>query len=59
MLIAVVVLLINTTRIAFVFSPVSVPYRALRNVLIQLTLKPAVKLWFFLLQWEEGAMWKC
>lgn len=57
MLIAVIVLLINTTRIVCVFSLISVPYGALRNVLILLTLKPVAKL-VFLLQWEEGAMWK-
>lgn len=46
MLIAVIVLLINTTRIACVFSLISVPYRALRNFLILLPLQPVVKLFF-------------
>ena len=56
-LVAVIVLLINTPRIACVFSLVRVPYRALGNVLT-CSLKPVVKL-LFLLQWEEGAAWKC
>lgn len=58
MLVIVTVLLVNATTVVCVFSLVSVPYRALRNVVVLLTLKPVVKL-FFLLQWEEGATWKC
>lgn len=47
MLVIVTVLLINATTVACVFSLVSVPYRALRNVLVLLTLKPVVKLFFY------------
>lgn len=59
-LVTVIVLLINATRTACVLNLISVPCRALGNVLILLTLKPVVKLFCYLYGQEipQEAVWK-
>lgn len=68
-LVTVIVLLINATRTACVLNLISVPCRALGNVLIVLALKPVVKLFSdprgqevtqeAVVVWDIGHCWLC